>query len=131
MASKSIQILVNEFPAWSDSAAWGVAPTTVHRLGRAFCAGDAAGCKPAGHTGPKAYVPRVVILSREDGEGPLIARVRSSRLRVSSSFSRFGMARGRQVQARCEGEWELTNEMMITQKSLCDSIPVGGALRSG
>jgi len=131
MASKSIQILVNEFPAWSDSAAWGVAPTTVHRLGRAFCAGDAAGCKPAGHTGPKAYVPRVVILSREDGEGPLIARVRSSRLRVSSSFARFGMARGRQVQARCEGEWELTNEMMITQKSLCDSIPVGGALRSG
>src|SRR5881392_4009198 len=87
MASKSIQILVNEFPAWSDSAAWGVAPTTVHRLGRAFCAGDAAGCKPAGHTGPKAYVPRVVILSREDGEGPLIARVRSSRLRVSSSFA--------------------------------------------
>ena len=131
MASKSIQILVNEFPAWSDSAAWGVAPTTVHRLGRAFCAGDAAGCKPAGHTGPKAYVPRVVILSREDGEGPLIARVRSSRLRVSSSFARFGMARERQVQARCEGEWELTNEMMITQKSLCDSIPVGGALRSG
>ena len=122
MASKSIQILVNEFPAWSDSAAWGVAPTTVHRLGRAFCAGDAAGCKPAGHTGPKAYVPRVVILSREDGEGPLIARVRSSRLRVSSSFARFGMARGRQVQARCEGEWELTNETMITQKSLCDSI---------
>ena len=131
MASKSIQILVNEFPAWSDSAAWGVAPTTVHRLGRAFCAGDAAGCKPAGHTGPKAYVPRVVILSREDDEGPLIARVRSSRLRVSSSFARFGMARERQVQARCEGEWELTNEMMITQKSLCDSIPVGGALRSG
>ena len=131
MASKSIQILVNEFPAWSDSAAWGVAPTTVHRLGRAFCAGDAAGCKPAGHTGPKAYVPRVVILSREDGEGPLIARVRSSRLRVSSSFARFRMARERQVQARCEGEWELTNEMMITQKSLCDSIPVGGALRSG
>jgi len=41
------------------------------------------------------------------------------------------MARERQVQARCEGEWELTNEMMITQKSLCDSIPVGGALRSG
>jgi len=36
------------------------------------------------------------------------------------------MARERQVQARCEGEWELTNEMMITQKSLCDSIPVGG-----
>ena len=142
MASKSIQILVNEFPAWSDSAAW-VAPTsgtqscslcaqrsytplTVHRLGRALCAGDAAGCKPAGHTGPKAYVPRVVILSREDGEGPLIARVRSSRLRVSSSFARFGMARECQVQARCEGEWELTNEMMITQKSLCDSIPVGG-----
>src|SRR5438477_10216617 len=103
MASKSIQILVNEFPAWSDSAARGDAPTTVHRLGRASCAGDAAGCKPAGHTGPKAYVPRGVILSREDGEGPLIGGVRSRRLRVSSSVARLRLARGRQLQPRAEG----------------------------
>src|SRR5437763_14379851 len=124
MASKSIQILVNEFPAWSDSAAW-VAPTsgtqtcslcaqrsstplTVHRLGCAFCAGDPPGCKPAGHTGPKAYVPRVVILRREDAEGPLIARGRRSRLRGPSSFARCRMAREREVQARREGDGELT-----------------------
>src|SRR6266566_7527706 len=100
MASKSIQILVNDFRAGSDRGR-GLNPTTEHRrcslcaqrsytplgagVDRAFCASDAAGCKPAGHTGQRPMFLCIVIPS--GGEG-------------------------------------LHNEMIITQKSLCHAISV-------
>ena len=82
MASKSIQIVVNDFRAGSDRGR-GLNPTTEHRrcslcaqrsytpllagVDRAFCAGDAAGCKPAGRTGQRPMFLRIVIPSASEG----------------------------------------------------------------